>query len=300
MRTHHVADTSLDEARLAKDLAQSDSFVWSEAYSDYLFGGAWKSCMLWARGGDIGDGVVTNYDHNRPSTFTQYGNQLPYVRDLITSIADLERLNFVRLAKVSNSVIIPHRDLLELGELPDNTRNAHRMHIPLATNEDCFFTEDNTVFRMRKGEVWFLDASQIHSVAVLSKEPRVHLMFDFVNQPSSRPLIAIEGGSEDAGIPDERTVKRPPLTDADRANLLRLADVLTMDTFSEIFSIVIKKHFRYDGGDDFVWNTMIAIARASRDAAVLRHANELRRYYTMERSAQDNPPQDLPSRPLPS
>lgn len=300
MRTHHVADTSLDEARLAKDLAQSDSFVWSEAYSDYLFGGAWKSCMLWARGGDIGDGVVTNYDHNRPSTFTQYGNQLPYVRDLITSIADLERLNFVRLAKVSNSVIIPHRDLLELGELPDSTRNAHRMHIPLATNEDCFFTEDNTVFRMRKGEVWFLDASQIHSVAVLSKEPRVHLMLDFVNQPSSRPLIAIEGGSEDAGIPDERTVKRPPLTDADRANLLRLADVLTMDTFSEIFSIVIKKHFRYDGGDDFVWNTMIAIARASRDAAVLRHANELRRYYTMERSAQDNPPQDLPSRPLPS
>lgn len=285
MRTHYVATTSLDEVRLAKDLEQSDAFLWSEAYSDYLFGGAWKSCMLWARGGDTGDGVVTNYDHEQPSTFTPYGNQLLYLRELITSVADLDRLNFVRLAKVANSVIIPHRDLLELSELPDDTRNAHRMHIPLATNEDCFFNEGNTVFRMRKGEVWFLDASEIHSVAVLSNQPRVHLMFDFVNTPSTKPLITIDGDGPDAGIPDERTVERPPLTDADRSDLLRLADVLTMDTVNEIFSIVIKKHFRYDGGDDFVWNTMIAIAGASKDAAVLRHTDELRRYYTLERSA---------------
>jgi hypothetical protein len=98
-------------------------------------------------------------------------------------------------------------------------------------------------------------------------------------------LIAIEGESAAAGIPDERTVKRPPLTDADYADLLRLADVLSMDTFNEIFSIVIKKHFRYDGGDDFVWNTMVAIASGTNDAAVIRHADELRRHYTLERSA---------------
>jgi L-proline cis-4-hydroxylase len=285
MRTHYVATTQLDEDGLAKDLEQSASFVWSEAYSDYLFGGAWKSCMLWARGGDTGDGVVTNYAHDRPSTFTSYGNQLPYLRDLITTIADLDRLNFVRLAKVANSVIIPHRDLLELSELPDDTRNAHRMHIPLATNEDCFFNEGNTVFRMRKGEVWFLDASQIHSVAALSTVPRIHLMLDFVDVPSSKPLITIDGEGPDAGIPDDRTVKRPPLTDADYSDLLRLADVLTMDTYNEIFSIVIKKHFRYDGGDDFVWNTMTAISGACKDSALLDHTNELRRHYTLERTA---------------
>lgn len=285
MRTHYVATTTLDDVRLTKDLEQSDSFVWSEAYSDYVFGGAWKSCMLWARGGNTGDGVVTNYDHNRPSAFTPYGDQLPYLHELITSVADLDRLNFVRLAKVSNSVIIPHRDLLELSDLPDDTRNAHRMHIPLATNEDCFFNEGNTVFRMRKGEVWFLDASEIHSVAVLSTVPRVHLMFDFVNVPSPRPLIAVEGQSAEAGIPVAATVKRPPLSDADYAGLLRLADALTMDTFNEIFSIVIKKHYRYDGGDDFVWNTMVAIASAAKDPAVLQHASELRRHYTLERSA---------------
>jgi Aspartyl/Asparaginyl beta-hydroxylase len=285
MRTHYVATMSLDDARLSKDLEQSASFVWSEAYSDYLFGGAWKNCTLWAPGGDNGDGVMTNYDYGQPSALTQYGNQLPYLHDLISTVADLDRLNFVRLAKVSDSVIIPHRDLLELSELSDDTRNAHRMHIPLATNENCFFNQGNTVFRMRKGEVWFLDASDIHSVAVMSNEPRFHLIFDFVNTPSSRSLITIDGQTEDAGIPDDRTVKRPSLADADYADLMRLGDVLTMDTFSEIFSIVIKKHFRYDGGDDFVWNTMMAIAGASKDAAVLPHAAERRRYYTLERSA---------------
>ena len=285
MRTHYVADTPLDDTRLAKDLEQSDSFPWSEAYSDYVFGGAWKSCMLWARGGDAGDGVVTNYDHDQPATFTQFGNQLPYLRELITTVADLDRLNFARLAKVQNSVIIPHRDLLELSELADDTRNAHRMHIPLVTNEDCFFNEGNTVFRMRKGEVWFLDASEIHSVAVLSTEERIHLMLDFVNVPSAKPLITIEGRSADAGIPADRTVERPPLTDVDLARLSRLADVMTTETVNEIFSIVIKTHFRYDGGDDFVWNTMIDIGRASADTATLRHVEELRRYYTLERSA---------------
>jgi hypothetical protein len=285
MRTHYVAAISLDDDRVAKDLEQSDAFVWSEAYSDYIFGGAWKSCMLWSRGGDNGDGVVTNYDHDRPSTFTPYGDQLPYLRDLITTVADLDRLNFVRLAKVQDSVGIPHRDLLELSELADETRNAHRMHIPLATNERCFFTEGNTVFRMRRGEVWFLDAAQIHSVAVLSNEPRVHLMLDFVDTASAKPLITIEGESEDAGIPEDRTVRRPPLSEADYAHLLGLADVLAMDTFNEIISIVIKKHYRYDGGNDFVWNTIIAIAAASKDPELLAYARELQRHFTLERSA---------------
>jgi hypothetical protein len=285
MRTHYAATTSLDDERLAKDLQQSDAFVWSEAYSDYVFGGAWKSCMLWSRGGEIGDGVVTNYDHDRPSAFTPYGDQLPYLRELITTVADLDRLNFARLAKVRNSVIIPHRDLLELSDLAEEDRNAHRLHIPLVTDEDCFFNEGNTVFRMRRGEVWFLDAAQVHSVAVLSDEPRIHLMLDFVDVPSPKPLITIEGEREDGGIPEDRRVQRPPLPEADYARLLVLADVLAIDTFNEIFSIVIKKHYRYDGGDDFIWSTIIAIARASKDPELLAHARELRRHCTLERSA---------------
>ena len=285
MRTHYVGSVSLDPARLATDLDRCRSLAWSEAYSDYVFGGSWKSCMLWARGGDAGDGVVTNYAYDQSPTFTQNAEQLPYLRELIERTADLSRLNFVRLALVAKSVIIPHRDLLELSELTDDVRNAHRMHIPLATNESCFFGEDNVVYQMRRGEVWFLDASQIHTVAVLSDEQRIHLMYDFVNMPGGGPLTTVEGARESDGIPADRIVARPPLRDAERAELLGLSTVLTMDTIDEIFSMVIKRHFRRDGGDSFIWNTMLALAGESRDPAVLPHVTALQKHYTLERSA---------------
>jgi hypothetical protein len=285
MRTHYVTTIPLDAAPLAKDLEQSASFRYSEAYSDYLIGGPWKNCMLWAPGGDSGDGVVTNYVYESRPTFTDYGNQLPYLQELITNLADLSRLNFVRLVPIANTVIIPHRDFLELGDVPDAARNAHRMHIPLVTNDDCFFSEANVVYRMRAGEVWHFDAAQIHSVASFSRLTRVHLILDFIDERPTESMVTVGGHREDEGIPADRRVKRPPVTDADRAALMRLADVLTLDTFNDVFSIVIKKHFRCDGGDGFAWDTMTEIARACVDPAVLSHTLELRRYFTLERSA---------------
>jgi hypothetical protein len=280
-----VATIPLDEARLAKDLELSESFRYSEAYSDYLIGGPWKNCVLLAPGGESGDGVVTNYAYDQPPMFTEYGKQLPYLQELITSTVDLERLNFIRLVVISNSVIIPHRDLLELSELSSEVRNAHRLHIPLVTNENCFFSEGNTVFRMRAGEVWFLDAAKIHTVASFSNAPRTHLIFDFVeNNHRPGPLLAV-GSEHDDGIPADRVVVRPRLSDDARTALMRLAGVLTMDNFYEIFSIVIKTHFRRDGGEHFAWDTMTELVRASMDPAVLPHAEELRRYFTLERSA---------------
>jgi hypothetical protein len=288
MRTRYVTTIRLDSDRLAKDLEQAASFRYSEAYSDYLIGGPWKNCMLWAPGGDSGDGVVTNYSYDQRPTFTDYGAQLPYLQDLITNTVDLARLNFVRLVPISNTVIIPHRDLLELSDLPEDARNAHRVHIPLVTNDNCFFSEGNTVYRMREGDIWFLDASQIHSVASFSREPRVHLIFDFVDTPGSASLIRV--GESGGGIPADRLVTRPPLSDAERSTLRRLADVLTTDTFNEVFGIVIKKHYRFDAGEDFVWDTMTALARECPDPAVLPHTLELRRYFTLERSADEGKP----------
>jgi len=290
MKTHYVATVSLDDDRLAEDLGRCLSLRWSEAYSDYIFGGSWNSCVLWAPGGDTGDGVVTNYAHELPSAFTAHAERLPYLRDLITDTVDLTRLRFARLVLVTNSVAIPHRDLLELDDLPDESRNAHRLHIPLATDDTCLFSEGNTVYRMRRGEVWFLDASVIHAVAVLSGIKRIHLMLDFVDTPDPGSLVKVAGGTPETGIPADRLVSRPALTGAERAGLLRLADVLTMDTFNEVFSIVIKKHYRGDGGDDFVWRTMIDIAAASADPAVLPHALEVHRFYTLERSAREADP----------
>lgn len=283
MRTRYVTTLSLDAIALKKDLEHAASFRFSEAYSDYLIGGPWKSCMLWSVGGDAGDGVITNYAYGQQPAFTEYGQQLPYLQDLITSTADLTRLNFVRLAPVANVVFIPHRDLLELNVLPEDNRNAHRVHMVLATNENCFFSEGNIVYQMREGDVWFLDAADMHSVASFSKQPRIHLIFDFINTADPSPLLKLEDSGVD--MPADRVVARPPLPDSDRAALRRLAVVLTMDSLYDVFAILIKKFFRFDTGEDFVWSTMIELARECPDPAVLPHILDLHRYYTLERSA---------------
>ena len=282
MRTHFVGAVELDPERLGADLDRASSFTWSEAYSDYLFGGAWRNCMVYAPGGSIGDGVVTHYDTDQPAAFTSYGHQLPYLKELLTATARLERLNFARLVRVSNSVIIPHRDLLELTDVPETARNAHRLHIPLVTHDQCFFAEDETVYRMRAGEIWFLDASRLHSVAAFTDRPRIHLMLDFVDGPGS-PLRR-PAADERTGIPADSIVPRPQLPDATGAGLLGLAGVISPDTLAEVFSIVIKHHFRYATGPDFVWRTMFAIADASGDRAVAAELSRRHRHYTLERS----------------
>jgi hypothetical protein len=286
MRTRYLNTIALDESRLRKDLEHSTSLRFSEAYSNYLIGGPWKSLMLWANGGDSGDGVIARYEHDKPSSFTDIGEQFPYLKELIANTADLSRLSFVRLATFSNSVIMPHRDYLELNGLPDDVRSEHRVHICLATNPNIIFSEDNTVYRMLPGDVWFLDVARPHAVASLTNEPRTHLIFDFVGKPGDGPLMKVTeaNAGDDAGIPASRRVERPPLTDADRASLMRLADVLTMDNFFEVFSIIIKKHFRADGGDGFMWDTFTAVAGACHDPGVLPRTLELRRYTMLDRA----------------
>lgn len=284
MKTQYVADIPLDEERLAEDLAQAESFRYSEAYSNYLIGGPWKNAILWAAGGDIGSGLVTEYTYDQRPAFTEYGTKLPYLQELISDLADLDRLQFVRLVEVSDSVIMPHRDYLELTDVPEDAKPAHRMHIPLVTHDSCFFSADNVVYRMRRGEVWFFDAAQIHSVVSLTRAPRIHLMLDFADRAGTGPLVNVAQVEADDRIPARSRVARPPLPDSRRAELLRLANLLTMDNFGEIFSIVIKTHFRWDGGEDFAWDTITSLARASKDPAVLPHALELLSYFTLNRS----------------
>jgi hypothetical protein len=284
MRTHRIGKIEVDQPRLLKELEQIAHFEFAEAYSNYLCGGPWKSCMLWSIGGDTGDGLVTNYDYDKPPAKTRYAEQLPYLMEVIEQSFNLEYMNFARLAVISNSVIIPHKDLLELGNVPERARNVHRVHVPLVTNENCYFLDGNVVYRMRFGEVWFFDASSMHSAASFSEQERVHLMLDFseVDDPGRLVKFRSDGREE---IPQDSICARGGLTDAERESLMSLASVIDADNFKDIFSIVIKKHYRKDGGDNFIWDTVMKIASSSRDRAVDSKIRQMHEYFMVQRSA---------------
>lgn len=233
--------------------------------------------MLWSSGGDAGDGFIVNYDADTPAGKTEYARRLPYLSELVEQSFDLRHLTFARLAVISDSVIIPHKDLLEYGKL------LHRVHVPLITNDACFFSEGNVVYRMRFGEVWFFDAARMHSAASFSEQERVHLMLDF--EDVEDPLRVLNFRHEGAGdIPPESVRPRGAMTDADRESLMSLASVINIDNYRDVFSIVIKKHYVKDGGEEFIWDTFMQIADASHDPQVAAKARDLRQYFLVKRS----------------
>src|SRR5262249_51086577 len=199
------------------------------------------------------------------SAITRYGEQLPYLRQFVESAFNLEHLNFARLAVISDSVTILHRDLLELTDIPAEARNSHRVHVPLVTNDDRFFTADNVVYQMKVGEVWYFDASKVHGAASLSRVPRTHLILDFAD--AGADCLARFDAQPTGGVPQDRIRSREPLTDDERQSLLALASVVNMDNFRDVFGIVIKKHYRRDGGDNLVWITLKEIGRRSTERA---------------------------------
>jgi L-proline cis-4-hydroxylase len=282
MRTQLLGQLDIDETRLQNEIERSTEFRYKEPYTEFVCGRPWKSCMLWAAGGEVGDNIITHYDTSKAADVTEYGAQLPYLRELIERSFAVEHLTFARLAVMSDSVLIPHRDYVELGSIPEQARVAHRLHVPLVTSQDCYFTEDDLVYRMKAGEVWFLDATRMHSAGVFSNIRRVHLILDFTDASDATQLVSlpIESPSD---VPAQSLCPREPLSDRERDDLLALASVVDMDNLKDVFAIVIKKHYRRDGGENFVWNTLDRIAELSDNDAVRKKIHELHRYYVMER-----------------
>jgi len=279
MRTQRIAQLDLDHDALERDMACFPTLELSTAYSDYLCGGPWISCMLWSADAATGDGFLTHYGKDRAANWTPQADRLPAVRRLIERNFHLEMLRFVRVAMIQpGSVIIPHRDLLEL-ENP-----LHRLHVPLVTDQNSYFSERNIVFRMRTGELWFLDASDVHTAACFSERPRIHLILDFMHEARPEQIVATAFRLSDSGIDHSSVVPRPALTEAERSALLGLSALLDERNYRKIVELVVQQHYRRDGGENFVWNTLLEIAAHAPDRRAAELLHELHRYFLLERS----------------
>jgi hypothetical protein len=280
MRTQRLGRLDLDLERLAKDLEASLDLHYSEPYMEFNFGRAWKSVMLWAPGGDVGDDIIAHYDWSQPSGVTAHGEKLPYIREIIEENFAVENVTFGRLAVVSDMVMVPHRDYVELSA-SEHRRAAHRLHVSLATSEDCVFTDEDVVYQMKAGEVWFLDASRLHGAGVISDARRVHLILDLADM-SQDELLRFDR-TPSVGIPETSIRKRPRMTGAQREAVLSLASIVDLDNLPEVFAMVVKKDYRVDGGPNFVWSTMREIAKRSGKEEIVTKINDWHKHCVLER-----------------
>jgi hypothetical protein len=281
MRTQMLGKVDIDRSRLHDDIEVSRGFSFAEQYPEFQSGQPWKTCMLWSCGGVVGDGIIAHYDTSQPARPTVFGEQLPYVCELLESSVAVEHLLFARMVIMTNAVLLPHRDYVEFTEKPDEERPGHRLHIPLVTDETCLFMEDETIYRMFFGEFWSLDVTRMHSAAVLSDTRRIHLIMDFADMPESDVLRVDR--SVTYGIPEANVVRRPPLSDRERDAILALSAVVDAENLNEVFGIVIRKSYRRDGGERFAWDAMRRIAKDSGDPGLATTIDELYTLCMLER-----------------
>ena len=269
--TRRIGTIEVDAERAAADLAAVDPFGYLIAYDEFICG-SWRTCMLWNGSGDGKDTQICGYDG--AARMTAFGASVGYVQELLEATFDLEDLRFARLTRLGpGTVAVPHRDFLELDS------DLTRIHIPLETADACYASEESTIYRMRLGDVWSLDASRPHSIANFSTGNRTHLLVDFATEPH----CAVRPDGSDDSIPIDAIVPRRPLRPGEREAFARLADIVDPTNMKDILSMLIRRYFVADMEVTDVFRWLSEIAADSGDDEVLDQARRLEEHSLVAR-----------------
>lgn len=273
--TRRLAQLTLDEAALKEDLSRSDSFRFTEEYSEFSCG-AWKGTALCNQSGQSDDTRITDYEGSYQ--VTDHGRRMPYVMSLINTHFRTDRLRFARLARMTpGSVLVPHRDYLELHQ------DLVRIHIPLHTSSDCFNSENETIYQMKLGDIWFIDATQAHSAVSFFAEDRTHLIVDF-STPTVEDALAF-APEQAAGIPSESLVPRRPLTDDELAAIRSLSSLISERNYRDVLSLLLKQYFVSDMSVSDIFDRACEMAEASGQDKVREQFEWLRQHSLTTRLA---------------
>ncbi len=254
-----------DTTGLAADLEAAERSGYLDSYTEFVCG-SWRTCVLWNATGDGSDVLIRDYAGAAQPT--EHGRRLAAVGSLIESHFDVTNLRFARLTRLApGTVVVPHRDYVELE------RDLVRVHVPLLTNAAAFASEEETIYRMAQGEVWFLDATRPHSIANFSSTPRVHLLLDFAADDADVLLASVGPPS----FPATAIVPRRPLRPGERDSLLALAGVADTWNLKDVLAILIKRYFVAELAVEGIFESLFEIAQATSDDALILEAEWYKR-----------------------
>jgi quercetin dioxygenase-like cupin family protein len=115
--------------------------------------------------------------YNEREHYNKFKDELKKIENHIREILDEDGYIFrALLVNLPKKKSIPkHKDTGESLVVP------RRIHIPIQTNENCFFTVGEIKKNLKEGEIWEIDnAGQLHSVENNGDEDRIHLIVDFL------------------------------------------------------------------------------------------------------------------------
>jgi len=243
---------------------------YSEYYSYVECFGDWRSFTLANSTGCEADYIFR--EGQGGAKLTELGKRVPHLIELIAGIFDFSRVVQVRAFSLSDGVVFPHRDYIEVN-------NAYvRLQVPLVTNPLAFHAEMDSVFQMQQGEVWYLAAERLHTACNLIETPRLNLCIDLVADDLAE--LGLEGFAP-MSVP--ATVARLPLTSTVRSDLLGLARATNRYNVKDVIKVVLKAHFLYEMSLQETIDLLLELGETCPDPAVDDRIREIERYMIGER-----------------
>lgn len=268
MHSHPIGRVEFDGPRLQEALRTIGGFQKSNAYSEYARGD-WDTCMLLNQTGNKEDSLSAEFEgHGVP---TEYGRKVPYLLEAINRLFKPESLKSARIFSARNGFIIPHRDYLEFEH------GFTRIHLVLSTNDAAMNSEQGAVYRMRQGELWFLDGRVTHSGGCFSGETRLHLVMDFDPDIPVENLFRNPADYQPGLLPF--LIRRPPMTKQEWNSLLSLGSILSELNYDAVFEIVAKLHFEWEIDCEVTYDYMLEIASRSGNGRLVERAKSARQYF---------------------
>jgi len=126
--------------------------------------------------------------------------QLPYVREIITTLIPAPPLRCLLALLPPGAVIAPHIDQA------DYFSKTVRIHVPVVTHAQMWMYCGGRSYRMAEGEIWALNNSAMHGVWNAGEQPRTHLICDFLGSDALFDLLA--RAERDLGVDDAAVSER--------------------------------------------------------------------------------------------
>jgi hypothetical protein len=268
MESRILGKIELDETPLRRDIDHILATRPDTTYAGYSFG-TWNVYVLWNESGDVSDGTL--HEFTGPGRFTTLGTEAPYIASIVERYFRTERMKWARALLLRNGNLLPHRDYLEFK------KPLSRVHLALFMHESSMHSEDEEVFQMRNGEVWYLAAEKVHSAATLTDFARIVICMEF-DLEDGQPLEAVFRDRLPAStVFAPKIVERPPLTTQELEAIYNLGPLINERNFSDILRLLSKVHFyrRVPGTDLFHWLT--EIAKCSGNTRVIERAATLKK-----------------------
>jgi hypothetical protein len=128
--------------------------------------------ITYGSGSLVKDGKIFDNDRSWDSYITSLGNS--YTIEVLKEIE--KYVGYVYSARVGRARYMSLRQKSCLTYHIDQD-NVMRIHIPIITNSNCFFVNEDTVGRMEiPGKAYIFNSSVKHTAVNASRESRVHLV----------------------------------------------------------------------------------------------------------------------------